>query len=502
MFSWLVSIFMFAGFEALASARIVIALCGGALVCGCWMLSRRFYLSPTMRFIAMLIGALLVSDWTIRFVTADVLIAAFIVYYLYLVSDPDILGKYKKVLAVGAVGGVAFFAKNYMLPFFMLHFPVTILVRFFFREREARPPLQRLIASYVIGVAIFLAISSLWMAVLSAKYGEFTITGKGKIAYALMGPEEVRHPPLFMDGLHKTKNDYAIHVFEDHSELKYTEWSPFESWEYFMHQVSLIQKNLAYMLNHFVNESPFFTYAFIIGVLTLVPIALLITDSVSERKFLFSWFVLTFAIYSSGYILLIARSPRRFYALMIMFLFLSFYVIQELLKKLAEVIPESRKKILIFYFVTIVLFAFSLKPGVHLLKSSINIFTQDQVNTYREIAEQVNTAEFSQPYAIVRSAQKAYTDYYIAFYLGKQFLGRPLSNDVEGITQELQEVDARTLVVFENLDTVELLKGDRRYLHVDKVVLKEDKRYWNAVNTKQDMIKAWDREVNIFATVF
>ena len=83
----------------------------------------------------------------------------------------------------------------------------------------------------------------------------------------------------------------------------------------------------------------------------------------------------------------------------------------------------------------------------------------------------------------------------------KQLLGRPISSDVEGITQELRIADARSLLVFDNLEVVERLKRDKRYRHVASKKFKEDKRYEHAANriiSEYEIITGWDDEVNIF----
>jgi hypothetical protein len=380
----------------------------------------------------------------------------------------------------------------------MIHFPLTLLIRYYISNDAKRGSIRDGLKTYGVGVVACLAIASIWMGLLTIKYGEFTVTKKGKIAYALMGPEEIRHPPHFKSGLHRIPNMYSIHVFEDPSELTYTEWSPFENKRYFLHQVDLIKRNLVYMLNHFVNLSPFFTYAFVIGILSIVPVALMLNRLNEQKKFLYAWTVMTFIVYSSGYILLIARSPRRFYALMVIFLFAAGHFMVELINGMREIIAGKRAKLLSRYLLIIIVLAFSLKPGIHLLKSFNNIVFHKQVNAYKDIADQILTVDFPAPYAIVRSAQKEYTDFYIAYYLEKQFLGRPLSANVEGITMELVQVDAASLLVFDNAEIVQVLKNDRRYAHVGRVKLREDSRYENAVNVKRDLVKKWDREVNVF----
>ncbi len=101
-----------------------------------------------------------------------------------------------------------------------------------------------------------------------------------------------------------------MHVYEDPSEVKFNTWSPFESKEYFIHQLKVIKDNFVYILNHFVNKSPFFTKAFVIGNLAFIPIAFLLNRLNDEKKFLYAWVIITFIVYCSGFLLIIARSPR------------------------------------------------------------------------------------------------------------------------------------------------------------------------------------------------
>ncbi len=351
-------------------------------------------------------------------------------------------------------------------------------------------------------MAGFLIIISVWVGIVSAKYGHLTISSKGGAAHAVMGPKDIdRRHPFFVGGLFKPRDAYAVHIFEDPSEVEFKTWSPFESKEYFIHQLKVIKDNAVYILNHFVSESPFFTYAFVIGVLAFVPLALLLNPINKRKEFLYSWVIITFSIYCSGFLLIIARSPRRFYALMIVFLFLSFHFMEELINAFGDIISVRRKKILTLYLLLIVVSAFTLKPAWHLLKSVKYIIIHEQVNPYQEMAELINTISFPAPYAIIRSSQKPHTDTFISYYLNKQFLGRPLSMDVEGITKELMAADARSLLVFDNPEMTKNLKQDKRYSHIASIKLKDSKRYESTVNFNirdHEIVTGWDDEVNIF----
>jgi hypothetical protein len=499
LITWLISPFLFFGFDGLTSARIAIALCGAGLVLISWFLAYRFNLSNNMKFLAVLAAALLISFWTIKTIGADILVAALILCCIYLVTDPDILSNRKRLFYCGITGGFSYLAHHAALPLFLSNFPLLLFLRAYIDKDKERFHLKKVLRAWGIGLTGFFIVASIWVGIMSVKYGHLTISSAASAAHAVMGPKDMdRRQPFFIGGLYKPREPYQIHVFEDPSEVKFKTWSPFESKEYFIYQLKLIKDNAVYILNHFVNNSPFFVYALIIGVLSIIPISLLLTPLNDEKKYLYLWIIMTFTINCSIFVLTIARSPRRFYALMIIFLFLSVHFLEELRNGVANIISSRRKKLLTYYLLLIVVSAFTIKPGMNLLKSINDIIAGNQVNPYKEIAEQLNTVNFPSPYAVIRSSQKPHTDYYIAYFLNKQLLGRPLATEIDGITRELEMAEARSLLVFDNTEVAEKLKSDNRYIHVAYKKLRKNNRYSHAVNIDQDNITGWDEDVNIF----
>ncbi len=502
LLTWVISAFIFLGFDGLTAARIAIALGGAGLLLSSWFLALRFDLSGNIRFAAVLIAAVLTAFWTVQFIAADVLFAALTLFYLYLVTDPNFLTGKKAAFFCGVVSGFTYLAHHYAMPFFFAHFPVMLLARGYMVRDSAGMPWKKVLLAMGSGIAGFLLIVSIWIGIISVKNGHFTISIKGGVAHAVMGPKDVdRRHPFFVGGLFKPRNDYMIHVFEDPSEVEFKTWSPFESREYFIHQLKVIKDNFVYILNHFVNLSPFFTYAFVIGILALIPVAFLLNTLNNKKKYLYAWTIITFSIYCSGFLLLIARSPRRFYALMIVFLFSAFHFTEELKYAAKNIISEHRKRSLAFFLFIILVSAFALKPSIELVRSIKHIITVEQVNPYKEIAKQINTVDFPSPYAVVRSSQKVTTDYYIAYFLRKQLLGRPLSTDLDGITGEMESAGGKSLLVFDNPGIVEELKRDGRYAHAGSLQLNGKDRYEHAakwVIVEHEIITGWDEEVSIF----
>lgn len=500
LFIWLIAPFLYAGVDGLFAARLTIALCGAGLLLSGWFLSLRFDLSKDLRFIALVMASLLVSFWSIQNIGADLLVAAILLYYVYLVTDPHIFNTKRTAFYAGIVGGFSYLTHHYAMPFFLIHFPMVLFLRGYTDRDKRGIQWRKILMSWVAGTAGFLLIVSVWVGTVSMKYGQLTISSKGPIAHAAVGPKSKGHP-FFSGGLYKPRYEYAIHVTEDPSEVKFKTWSPFESKEYFVYQLKLIKENAASILNHFVSKSPFFTYAFVIGTLTIIPIAFLLNVLNDKKRFLYAWVIITFSVYCSGFLVIMARSPRRFYALMLLFLFLSLHFLEELSNALSFIVSGRRKKILSSYLLIIIVMAFSYKPAVHFFQSAGSIITVDQINPYKEIAGQIGRVEFPAPYAIIRSSQKLTTDYYITYFLNKQLLGRPLSADVDGITEELKAAGGKSLLVFDNPEIVKKLKLDERYVHIGTEKLGYDKRYEYAANisySEYEIITGWDSEVNIF----
>jgi hypothetical protein len=505
MFTWLIAPFLYAGFDGLTAARVVISLCGLGLLIISWRFTVRFDLSQNIKFIACLILALLISYWSIRNIGPDLLIAAIIICYFHVVTSPDILHNRKTAFYCGIIGGIAYLAKHYSLPFFLVNFPLLLLLKGYFERDKEKSLLKQLLPSLSAGMIGLLLVSSIWIVALSVKFERLTVTPAGKLVHAMVGPTDIdRRPPSFYGGLHKPESNLSLHTWEDPSEIsdKYKSWSPFESKKYFLYQLKLIRDNCMYIIDHFILNSPFFTYSFMLGLLILAVLVLFLTPMTNENKYLYLWTIITFATYCSGNIITFARSTKFFYPLMVIFLFLSFHFIEEAIDGLdrrnKRYFTGWKKNLVVFMLFAVAVSAFSIKSARNVLKSISIIITNEQINPYKEIAQQVASVEFPEPYAIVRSSQKPYTDLYIAYYLSKQLLGRPLSSGVDGITKELMEAGAKSLVVFDNLGIVEDLKKDTRYIHLASIKLKKDTRYSNAPSVKRDEVTAWDEVVNIF----
>jgi hypothetical protein len=114
----------------------------------------------------------------------------FILFYIYLITDPDILSNKRISIYCGIAGGFSYLAHHYAFPFFMAHFPSILFLKAYIdRGKEGRFHLKKVLISWGLGIAGFLIIASIWVGIVSVKYGHLTISSKGPIAHASMGPE-------------------------------------------------------------------------------------------------------------------------------------------------------------------------------------------------------------------------------------------------------------------------------------------------------------------------
>lgn len=500
MISWLLAPFLYFGVDGIIAARIVVALSGLGLVISSWLLAKRLNLSDDVRLIVSLIASLLISRWTVNNeidLTPDLLLAALIVLYFYLATTPDLLINKKAALLCGVVAGLAYLSKHYALPFFMVHFPATLVLMGYAHKDKKEIAIKRIMLQWGMGMLAFILIAGPWIMVISSKYHRFTIATAGKANHAIMGPDhklQVAFGHMSFHGLHKPKETYMLYSWEDPSEMEYKEWSPFENRNNFIHQLKIIENNILTILKYLFYGSPFFSYTFLVAIFTLIPLALLLNPLTNEKKFLYGWTLITLCIYASGYVLTFAgirlkslgpslsNGSRYFYPMMIVMLLIAFHFFEELKKGFhninKQIATETRNMVCTLLLLIVFMSAFTIKPGLHLFHTVRHLVTVKSENVSRNIAEQLRAVEFPAPYAVMGFYRNVAFDLVVAYYLEKQYLGGVISTDIEGVTKELRDAEARSLIVYDNLPAVQKMKSDSRYIH--KATLeKNESKYIN-----------------------
>jgi hypothetical protein len=126
---------------------------------------------------------------------------------------------------VGVVAGLAYLAKAFVLPLFLVHFALVIGWQLHRRAGERRAWLAR----YGVASTSFALVSAPWIAALSLKYGHVTYSTAPQYNWRIMGPAHNGLHPTYAQGLLDPSGPHSITAWQDPTLLKLQDWSLFES---------------------------------------------------------------------------------------------------------------------------------------------------------------------------------------------------------------------------------------------------------------------------------
>ena len=102
------------------------------------LLGRRYAESAVTRRLLVATAAVSVLTLEHRVITPDLLLAVMLTFYFYMVSDPAVMTAPARPFACGILGGLAYLAKAYAYPFFIVHFLGTITLYTWAQSVRAR----------------------------------------------------------------------------------------------------------------------------------------------------------------------------------------------------------------------------------------------------------------------------------------------------------------------------------------------------------------------------
>jgi hypothetical protein len=247
LFSWCMSVFLYVGGSDLMAGRLVLLIAGFCyVILVCRFASRfaperksiRLVFFSAMGFCAALQGAL----WATYLLDPDLLANALVFSYLVLLSDTNLPRKPLRSFSAGLFAGFAYLAKGYMLPFLLIHLPVSLLIlsRRGCKDSKARTGAGWLRTLLLAGLGLSL-VAGPWIAVLSAHYGHVTFSTAGSANHANVSPSNFGHDPLWKPPL---EPDFILNPHYG------PDWSPFQSLSSFRHQLFLVFHNTFNLLGH------------------------------------------------------------------------------------------------------------------------------------------------------------------------------------------------------------------------------------------------------------
>jgi hypothetical protein len=171
--------------------------------------------------------ALTAVRYSTPIITPDVLIAALLMLYFYLAP--------RRPGAAGATAALAYLAKAYAMPFFLLHFPLMVLAR-----RAGWSALLR-------GLLAFGILAGPWVGILSWKYGRLTFTTattRNRFMQDVSPLDVFQKDP---DIAHVPPDPF-FNIMEVTDLDPWPAWSPFDSADHFAHQVHIAAEHVEWIL--------------------------------------------------------------------------------------------------------------------------------------------------------------------------------------------------------------------------------------------------------------
>lgn len=343
LLSWLLIPFLYFNQNpayALYSAKILSIIIGFFTLIGVRQLSYRFELNETVRTTILLVTIPVLLYFSLSVITPDLLVACIMVYYLSIIFNPKYPDKISNGLLCGALGAVAFFAKSFLFPFFIVQFLVLNLLHYHYRSDSPRIKITR---NMLMGFLVFLLISGVWIGLISSKEANLTFGTSGEYNQALVGPESNGFPQ-FHQGLS------APGEIDQQKALK--QWSPFESWSNFTFQIRLIWNNLWQTLSIYQYFSCLSVLIIICSLLILIRPFKKFASRGNREIIIFS--LITLLIYSGGYLPVLVED-RYLWPMYLLLILMGGFIISLIFKNL----PSKSNHLNLLKGVILILFAIS-----------------------------------------------------------------------------------------------------------------------------------------------
>jgi hypothetical protein len=217
LFSWLLVPALTAGAEPVLAAHALQVLLG--LVC--WpffsVLLGRVGLRREIETAVWYSFAVLLTSFVFYSISPDILVVVVMLAYLAVITAPRFESGLKACVLAGLIGAAGFLAKAYLLVFFLCHFSLVMLARFF--TSADRGDKLVIVRNALAGIAVCVVISGVWIAVLSAKYHRIVVNSAARLVWDVRNSPSMRNP-INDIGFITPPNPSAVSVWEDLSGVK------------------------------------------------------------------------------------------------------------------------------------------------------------------------------------------------------------------------------------------------------------------------------------------
>ena len=510
-----------AGMVPRCAFRVMIGLWGALAVVGAWRLAGRLGMRPWLRTGAAACAALMAAQFSVDH-RVDLLLAALLLFYLDAAMDERLLRSRRWAFLVGALGGLAYLAKLYALPFFAAHFTFTILARAWAekggrqaargrrqqeRETPARqdsstdfrdahrsqnspmgleaqvaapiclnlcqsvdaegPPPQRLapLRAWLLGIAGFALVAAPWVAALSGKYGRLTFGTAAGTSYELVGPGSGGARWQVITGLHRPPAD-AYNVWQDATREppRPAEGAapPAGGGRALAEPIRVAGRNAVRILGHVARLDQL---CFGLAALGLLPLALAWSWREREAAFRYAAVLLAILVFCGGYAFIQAENERYFWFVFFVLTAAAFHFVGVVPGVLGRLVGGERERVLLTAAMgALAAVSFGWGPT----RSVAALLGQPpRGRQHRLVAERLRAMGVAGPLAATNrwtaedeERRGAWWDgLHTAYYLDAQYAGMPRAKDPAGIVREMREAGAATLLVWGDSQMAGSLQG-------------------------------------------
>lgn len=439
LLSWCIAPFVHWGMDGLYAARVVLAAWGAGIVLGSFWLTRSFQRRfGWLSVFALCLIAIEAARLATCVISPDVLLAALLLAYCSAVTSRGFACRKYLPLLAGILGGTAYLAKAYALPFFVAHF--TLTVGYQFAARRETHAWRRATVSWLIGIVAFVLLAGPWIGVLSWKYGRPTFSTSARVAHTIIGPpdRDRDHP----GNRHLSRVPPGrITAGETPELLPYNHWSPFENKAYFIHQVKYSIETAWRILGSIASYDAF---RFTLPALVLIPI-IMSRPRWRARQRKAMWVLGTVAVYAGGFIFVYWGERYTYPFLFPMCCVYCVTVCTSWLGKIGVRLGLARRaRYAARALVAMSFAAAALYGNVQYVRGAMAAQP-----AYRQMAAEMKTAGCQGPMASLASEQTQ-CGLYLAYYLGESFAGCLDEDNVDQIDKALDEYGVQTLIVAPN----------------------------------------------------
>lgn len=318
LLSWLLIPFLYFGqipVTALYSAKIFSLMLGFFTLIGIRQLSYRFEMDEIIRTVILFTMIPAVLYFSLSVISPDLLMLCVLVYYLAIIFNLDYPNKLSYGVLCGIFGALAYLSKSYGFTFFIATFLILNILQYFRNSDKDRR--NKVLKNFVLGFAIFLMISGVWIGLISYKDVKLTFGTAGESNYAKVAPQ--------IQGF-----NYTLGIYEpgdDNPNFVVKQWSPFSSWSNFKYQLNLIGFN-SYKIGFIL----FKYFSFLSLIIILVYIILCIQP---PRKLLLQneiiYPLVTLIISAGGYVMILVL-VRYIWLINVLLILMGGYLINLLFK--------------------------------------------------------------------------------------------------------------------------------------------------------------------------